>query len=42
VNAGQPNLKKLVNKQKLAEEKERIAKEEEAYKMGKALGRKEE
>jgi hypothetical protein len=42
VNAGQPNLKKLVNKQQLAEEKERIAKEEEAYKMGKALGRKEE
>lgn len=41
VNAGQPNLKKLINKKQEAKEKERIAKEEEAYKTGKALGRSE-
>lgn len=41
VNAGQPNLKKLINKKQETKEKERIAKEEEAYKNGKALGRSE-
>lgn len=42
VNAGQPNMKKLLNKTQNEAEKAKIAKEEEAYKAGKALGRKEE
>lgn len=42
VNAGQPNLKKLINKQQSEEEKKKIQKEEEAYKAGKVIGRKEE
>lgn len=39
VNAGQPNMKKLINKAQTEEEKKRIAKEEEAYRKGKILGK---
>lgn len=41
VNAGQPNLKKLVNKQQTVEEQAQILKEEKAYRDGKAIGRQE-
>lgn len=42
VNAGQPNMKKLINKSQLAADKEKAKKEEEAYQQGKVIGRKEE
>lgn len=42
VNAGQPNMKKLVNKSQSKAEIEKAEKEEEAFKAGKAIGRKEE
>lgn len=42
VNAGQPDLKKLVNKQQTEEEKKRVQAEEKAYKEGKVLGRKDD
>ena len=42
VNAGQPNMKKLLNKSQIAAEKEKADKEEAAFKEGKAIGRKEE
>ncbi len=39
VMAGQPNMKKLINKNQSAEEKLKIQKEIDAYKNGKVLGR---
>lgn len=42
VNAGQPNMKKLINKSQSPADKEKAEKEEAAYQNGKALGRKEE
>ena len=41
VNAGQPNMKKLINPLQSKEEKEQILKEENAFQNGKALGRAE-
>ncbi|MFN5705873.1 MAG: zinc dependent phospholipase C family protein [bacterium] len=39
VNAGQPNMKKLIKKNQTTAVKDQIEKEEEAYKKGRALGR---
>jgi hypothetical protein len=39
VNAGQPNMKKLVNKSQTDTEKEKAEKDEAAFQNGKALGR---
>ena len=42
VNAGQPNMKKLINKSQNPTDKAKAEKEEAAFKEGKAIGRKEE
>ena len=39
VNAGQPNMKKLINKSQSDTEKEKAEKDEAAFQNGKALGR---
>ncbi len=41
VNAGQPNMKKLINKTVNTSEKQQVQKEEEGYMNGKAIGRPE-